>query len=237
MRILDFFRSSEKQLSKTIKRATETAGEDGPRLDALDKLAEWGTEEALDGLLRRFTVSSKVLTQDIEEKRMVVRLLVAKGQGAVPAIMRFMRKNHHVDWPVQALDQILTRDEVARTLAAVLEDVSRDEFSSPQHRVSLLRAMKGHLTLETSGLAQSLLQDTDDDVRLATIDALMELGEAIRDPLLEAFVESADRPRVRIRIAEVFAEQGWNVKGYRPTVEENLPEGFTVNAKGLIKRK
>jgi len=48
---------------------------------------------------------------------------------------------------------------------------------------------------------------------------------------------TADRPRVRIAIAEVFADKDWPVKGYRPTVEANLPEGFQVNAKGLIRRK
>jgi HEAT repeat protein len=81
------------------------------------------------------------------------------------------------------------------------------------------------------------LSDDDDDVRIAAIEALSEVGEAVREPLLEAFLEAYDRPRIRIKIAEVFAEREWPVKGFRPKIEETLPEGFHLTAKGLVRRK
>ena len=59
----------------------------------------------------------------------------------------------------------------------------------------------------------------------------------MREPLLEAFLEADDRPRIRIKIAEIFADQDWAVKGYRPKVEVALPDGFQVTAKGLIRRR
>src|SRR5438874_2163083 len=112
---------SKRQIEKLVKRLTESQGEDAPRIEAAEKLAEWGTSEALYALLKRFTISSKVITQDIEEKRMVVRMLVDKGQDAVDPILRFLSTHHQIEWPVQALSQILTREELVPMLVGALE--------------------------------------------------------------------------------------------------------------------
>ena len=58
---------SSKQIDKVVKRLTEPQGEDAPRIEAAEKLAEWGTPDALYALLKRFTMSSKVMEQDVEE--------------------------------------------------------------------------------------------------------------------------------------------------------------------------
>jgi HEAT repeat protein len=97
--------------------------------------------------------------------------------------------------------------------------------------------MHGHVTPEIAAVLRQFLADDDDDVRISAIDALSEVGEDMREPLLEAFLEAEDRPRIRIQIAEIFADHDWAVKGYRPKVEQALPEGFQVNAKGLIRRR
>ena len=41
-------------------------------------------------------------------------------------------------------------------------------------------------------------------------------GESVRESLLEALLETNDRPRIRIKICDLFTEQEWPVKGYRP---------------------
>ena len=51
--------------------------------------------------------------------------------------------------------------------------------------------------------APVFLSDDDDDVRIAAIDAISEVGEDMREPLLEAFLEADDRPRIRIKILEI----------------------------------
>ena len=240
--MFDFFKRgqtpSTKQIDRLVKRLTESQGEDGPRIEAAERLAEWGTPDALYALLKRFTISSKVITQDIEEKRMVVRMLVDKGQDAVEPILRFLSTHHHVEWPVQALSQILPQDELVPKLVGALEKVAAaSEFTPPEHKADLIRAMRGHVTPEIAAVLRRFLSDDDDDVRIATIDALSEVGEDMREPLLEAFLEAEERPRIRIKIAEVFTDHEWPVKGYRPKIEETLPEGFHLSAKGLIRRR
>src|SRR5262249_9588588 len=160
-----------------------------------------------------------------------------KGRDAVEPILRFIKKNHQVEWPVQALTQILPREELVPRLVEALEYVGQGEFTSPEHRTSLIKAMHGLSTSEIASTLRKFLNDDDDDVRIAAIHALAEVGEDMREPLLEAYIDSSDRPRIRIAVAEVFAEREWPVKGFRPKVEENLPDGFHLTAKGLIRRR
>jgi HEAT repeat protein len=229
---------SLKQIEKQVKRVTEPQGEDAPRIEAAEKLAEWGTPDALYGLLKRFTISSKVITQDIEEKRMVVRMLVEKGRDAVDPILRFISSHHQVEWPVQALWQILPREELVPKLVGALEKVAAaSAFTPPEHKSDLIRAMRGHVTPEIATVLRQFLSDDDDDVRIAAIDAISEIGEEMREPLLEAFLEAEDRPRIRIKIADIFADHDWPVKGFRPKVEQALPEGFHLTAKGVVRRR
>lgn len=237
--MFDFFRRNQpspKSIERIVKRLTETGGEDGPRVEAAEKLVEWGTPESLYALCKRFTISSKVITQDIEEKRYVVRMLVEKGQDAVEPILKFIKKNHQVDWPVQALAQILPREELVPKLVEALEYVGEGEFSSPEHRTSLIKSMHGLVTKEIATTIRKFLKDDDDDVRIAAIHALAD-DEEMREPLLETYIDSADRPRIRISVADVFAQREWPVKGFRPKVEDGLPDGFHLTAKGLIRRK
>jgi HEAT repeat protein len=240
--MFDFFRRgsapSSKQIDRVVKRLTEPGGENGPRIEAAERLAEWGTPDALFGLLKRFTISSNVITQDVEEKRMVVRMLVEKGREAVEPIVRFLRTHHNVEWPVQALSEILPREELVPKLVEILEKVAAaSEFTPPEHKADLIRAMRGHVTPEIASVLRQFLSDDDDDVRIAAIEAISEIGEEVREPLLEAFLAADDRPRIRIKIAEVFADRDWPVKGFRPKIEETLPEGFHLTAKGLVRRK
>ena len=226
-----------RQIEKAVKRLTETHGEEAPRIEAAEKLFAWGTPEALLALLKRFTISSRVITQDIEEKRMIVDMLVDAGERAVDPILRYMKFHHQVDWPVQALARIVSREELVRHLVDIIESVAQSEFAAPEHRVSLIRAVHDHVTPDMEPLLRGFLDDTDDDVRIAAVEALVELGESTRGTLLEAFLGADDRPRIRRRIAELFADHGWAVKGYRPRVEETLPDGFGLNAKGILQRR
>ena len=240
--MFDFFKRgsgpSAKQIDRLVKRLTEPGGENGPRIEAAEKLAEWGTPESLYGLLKRFTISSNVITQDIEEKRMVVRMLVEKGRDAVDPIFRFLGKHHNVEWPVQALSEVLPKEELVPKLVEILEKVAAaSEFTPPEHKADLIRAMRGHVTPEIASVLRQFLSDDDDDVRIAAIEAISEIGEEVREALLEAFLEADDRPRIRIKIAETLADRDWPVKGFRPKIEETLPGGFHLTAKGLIRRK
>jgi len=95
----------------------------------------------------------------------------------------------------------------------------------------------GHVRPEIADTLATFLEDSDDDVRIVAIEGLAELGDPVRDRILEAFVQADDRPRIRRRILEIFAENGWDVKGFRPTIEAAMPDGFAITGKGVVKRR
>jgi HEAT repeat protein len=165
-------------------------------------------------------------------------MLVEKGNDAVDPILRFLSSHQHVEWPIQALSQILPREQLVPKLVSALEKVATaSAFTPPEHKADLIRAMRGHVTREIASVLRQFLSDDDDDVRIAAIDGIAEVGDELRELLLEVFLEADDRPRIRIKIAEIFADREWPVKGYRPKIEQTLPEGFHLSAKGLIRRR
>ncbi|HLQ75777.1 MAG TPA: hypothetical protein VK210_00385 [Terriglobia bacterium] len=236
--MFDFLkRTPASQIDKLIKKLTETAGEDAPRIEAAERLSELDTPEATYALLKRFTMSSKVISQDVEEKQMIVSMLVDKGEAAVEPILKFMKTHHQVEWPVRVLTQILPQEEWVPKLVDVLENVAQNPFTSPEHRTSLIKAMHGHITPEIAASLRKSLEDDDDDVSIVAIQAIAELGEEVREALLELFIRAENRPRIRIAVAELCADREWPVKGYRPSVEAALPPEFHLTAKGFIRRK
>ena len=70
-------------------------------------------------LLKRFTISSKVISSDVEEKHMIVRMLVDKGEAAVEPILKFMKTHHQVEWPVRALMKILPAGRMGAAAGAI----------------------------------------------------------------------------------------------------------------------
>jgi len=55
--------------------------------------------------------------------------------------------------------------------------------------------------------------------------------------LLEIFLNSESRPRVRGRILDHFCEHEWAVKGYRKRMEEAIADPFYLTSKGTVKRR
>jgi hypothetical protein len=68
---------------------------------------------------------------------------------------------------------------------------------------------------------------------------MRQKNEAVaREPLLALFASDEEESlRLRLKIAEGFADLGWLVQGFRPGVEKKLPENFTLDREGHIKRK
>src|SRR6186997_1565049 len=116
------FLKTKTPIERLTKKVTETGGEDAPRIEAAQKLADMNNPDATFALAKRFTISSKVITQDIEEKRMVVDMLASKGESAVDPLIRFLKSYHQVEWPVQALARILPNEQLIPRLVEVLQD-------------------------------------------------------------------------------------------------------------------
>ena len=232
-----FWPSPERQIAKARKRVKEPHGDASVRVGAAQKLAEMGTPEALRALLDRFQITVSPSVQDEEEKEQVLSWIVHHGEKTIPPLMQFLKTERQVYWPLRALREILSREELISRLEELLRYHWENPPASPEPQAQMIRSLRD---LHSPGLEEVVrlhLQERDDDIRLASIDYLFELPEQdVREAILECYLDSDDRPRIRAHLLERLEQQRWSVRGYRPKIEETLPQEYALTRDGQIRR-
>lgn len=238
MDLLSLFRPSpERQIAKARKRVKEPHGDASVRIAAAEKLHQMGTPEALRALLDRFQIAVSPSVQDEQEKEQVLFWIVEHGEEALDPLMRFLKSERQVYWPLRALREILDEKQLIARLEEILRYHWENPPASPEPEAQMIRSLG---TLHSPGLEEVVrrhLDSRDDDIRLAAIDYLFEQPEDdVREDILECYLASEDRPRIRAHILEKLEEKSWSVKGYRPRIEETLPEQYGLTRDGLLRR-
>lgn len=241
MGLFDIFsreKREERARAGNIQRTINKYSQSGERYKAMEALATEGSDEAIYGLMRRFGMKYDKSIEDEQEKEWVFDTLVSKGEAALPAVKRYLISADSVSWPLRVLQKIAPSKDaelemVAEVLARHEPGYERDPTKKIQliHHIGLMKHAKG------PALVSPYLADMDEGVRLASIEALLTFKneEEARDKLLELFVSDAEESlRLRIRIAEGFADLGWLVQGHRGGVEKKLPDGFQLDREGHI---
>jgi hypothetical protein len=229
---------SEGQIRRAIKQTTQIHGEAATRVAAMERLASWKTAEAAGALLRRFTVQTPQASMDLEEKQYAVRLLVEMGRVAVDPILKYLRIEPDVTYPVRALKEIFSPDEFSKALTEVLSGFSTGYTRWPEAKTELIRHLPDEAFSQVVETVTHFLEDEDDDVCIAAVDYFAHNGDdTIREKLLQLFLDADARPRVRGRILDHFCELEWTVKGYRKKMEETMAPPFYLTSKGTVKRR
>jgi hypothetical protein len=229
---------SEGQIRRALKQTTQIHGEAGTRVAAMERLASWKTPESAAALLRRFTVQTLQASMDLEEKQYTVKLLVEMGKIAIAPILNFIKVEPDVTFPVQALKKICSSEEFHAALLNILNGFASGYTRWPEAKAVLVGSLSDDVFSQVVETVLSFLDDEDDDVCIAAIDYLARNGdEAMREKLLQLFLDAEARPRVRGRILDHFCEREWTVKGYRKKMEEAMTLPFYLTSKGIVKRR
>ncbi len=207
------------------------------RQNAAQRLFEMGTEPAIRALLDRFTISVSPSVQDDAEKQEVFTWLVSMGHDAVPPLRSFLKNERAVYWPARTLREILDSDEVAQRFGEILHFHWENPPATAFPKAQIIRSLEGAVSESLVETVQLFLEDEDDDVRLAAVEYLLGQPEEVaRKSILECYLDSKDRPRVRIQILDHLSDKGWSVRGYRPAVEETIPEGYALTREGRVRK-
>jgi hypothetical protein len=231
----------ERARAKNIQRATNKYAQSVDRMKALEALAEEASDESLYGLLRRFGMMYDKTIEDEQEKEWVFETLCEKGRTALPAIKRYLFSADSISWPLRVLDKIAANTD--EEVAVIEEVMARHEPGyerDPTKKMQLLSHLGSLKNGKAAALAAPYLKDMDEGVRYTAAESLLrQKNETVaREPLLELFTSDAEESlRIRLRIAEGFADLGWLVHGHRGGVEKKLPDTFTIDREGKIKRK
>lgn len=192
---------------------------------------------AIRALLDRFTITVSPSIQDEKEKQEVLAWLLHLGENSVPPIISYLKRERSVFWPAKALKNILAEDRQADKFTEILLHHWENPPASAFPKAELIRAAQGVHSEQLLETVRRFLDDEDDDVRLAAIEFLLaEPEEQTREAILECYVASEDRPRIRNQILDLLADRGWTVRGFRPKVEETLPDGYDLTREGKIRK-
>ncbi len=243
MSVFDLFSKdgrAQRARDKNISRAVNKFSQSPDRMKALQSLRDDGSPEALYGLLRRFGMMYDKSIEDEQEKEWVFDMLLEKGPAIIEPIKKYLLAADSVSWPLRLLDRVAGKEQELEVLKAVLERHEPGYERDPTKKIQMLNHLASVKDDRVPPLIVPYLADMDEGVRYAAVEALVrhKNEEAAREPLLQHFIsDGEDSLRIRLQIAEGFADLAWLVKGHRGEVEKKLPEQFQLDREGHFKKK
>jgi HEAT repeat protein len=246
MGLFDMLSKEKRQkgaLERNIKKVTNKHAQSEDRMAAMDALAKDGSEEALGGLLKRFTFLYDKLSVDETEKEWVTDRVTAAGEKAIPALEKYLYNADAISYALNILEKVADHDK----LLAVVDELCRREgpeyTRDPGKKVQLLTWL-GDSKLDGAEVGKRLvpyLGDFDETVRFAAIDTLdHKRHESARLPLLDAILKPDEESRrIKKRAAEVAAAAGWSVAERKDALVKlcaaELPEVTVAGDKLVIR--
>lgn len=217
---------SEKNIAKQALKVKERYAQPEYRRAAMDTLLQWGTPEALDAVLSRFTVVVQSPHWDEEEKRWLVEELAERGAPAREALARFLKKQNSVAFAAKALRHLCDKETYKQQITEALLAREPEDYRSAQAKQDLVQALSE--VLEEGEGAETLapyVDDHADDVQCTTIETVEKVkATAVYPRLAEMITEDAHSARVQRAAAATVARQHIPIdpqKSIQPAVLED----------------
>lgn len=201
--------SKEKALQKTIEKATNKLAQQPDRWGALEKLKDDGSEEALLGLCKRFSITSMKGVEDEAEKLWVVDTLVAKGTAALAPVVRYMKAAEQLAFPLRVLERIASRETVIEVADQLFASEPPGYVRMPERRIDLLRwfsEWKPATDDEVVTRFTPYVTDFDENVRFTAIEGMANRDpKKLGPPLIAALLRPEEESgRIKRTIVEVL---------------------------------
>jgi len=241
MGIFGFFSSGgskeDRKIAKLKNKLLNPHRQTDERKWVMEALAELGSEEAVQALLLRFTYRTDAGTVDDDEKNYACHLLQEMGEISLEPIEQYILGQKGVYWPLRAY-QAIAGAEKAEDLIHRGLDALRLGYAEEERRkaelISHLREFKTDRAYERLVVS---LQDTNDDVRVMAVEALISFGPNKALPgLVERLLDPEESARIRTVIMEVLAESSWSLLKYRARLQNNLMPAYSIGADGRVVR-
>lgn len=229
-----------RNLDRNVNRAVNKYAQSPDRYKALQGLLEDGSPEALYGALRRFGMVYDKSIEDEQEKEWLFDALVDKGASIIPQVERYLQSADSISWPLRLLGKVAGNEHEVDILKRVLERHEPGYERDPTKKIQLLNHLADLKEPRAPELVAPYLADMDEGVRYAAAEAMIRLGneEVARNRLIEHFVDDSEESlRVRLEIARGFVDRGWIVKSNRPAFDKKLPDQFSIDREGRVKKK
>jgi len=197
--------------------------------------------------LERLAIAADNSIKDAEEKQYIKDFLKSLGNNIVPILKDFISNQSAVAHPIEVLVHIEGRKQCLDFLdSALTTDDTLFDDPLVEKRIEILKHFAGETHSSMLQKALVFLKDSDDRLVIASIRFIRDYVfkdnnefDAVRDRLVEKFMDPETSARIRMEVLNVFVEQEWKVSK-SDAFEALLPDGYYVNAQGylkIIKRK
>ena len=229
MGLFDFFTGgAEGQLKRHSKRATNLNAQAEDREASLHWLAQEGSDQAILGLLGRFSIKYEHQMKDLNEKQLVFELLEEMGSKVCGPIKIWSKTAIQFARPLQLVDRFEGEESTVSLLLEMLE-TENDPFKPEKKRQILIKLAEYTDARIVPGIDECL-RDFDEGIRYAAVEALLsQPDESVRESLAICIADDKEESnRLRVRIAEAFHQRGWVLGEHASAVEARPPHGWTV---------
>ena len=203
MGILSIFsRDPGQRVQALRKKIQERYGQPEGRQQAMDKLLDMGTPEAIAALLTRFTVNVEPSITDAEEKEYLFKSLVDMGEKAVDPIQAFLlRSDDAASWALRLLDQLIAPEALVAFCIEALRKIGPDYTRDPEKKLVLI---------------STLAKREGDSRRLSVKHLIAQLEQD--DPKVSKNLFNA------VHTVQLDTLVGWKHKGVEHDFRENLED-------------
>lgn len=217
MGLKDLFSSSgrkKSRLDKLIKTTTNPYTQTAERYAAMEALLENGSDEALVGLFRRFTVVSTKSIEDEEEKGWACRQLIDLGTKVLPAAKQFCLQYDNVAWALRVIEEVADETQEWEVLDALLEAHPPGYERDPNKKLQILTHLAEIDDPKVAEFLAGYVEDSDEGIRFFAVEQLVDIGDedAAKAPMIKRLCNAEeDSLRLRTRILDGLATLGWGL--------------------------
>jgi hypothetical protein len=208
------------------------------RQEAINALAEMGTSDAVEVLLKRFSFHMDPSITDQEEKDTAFRGVLKAGQEAVEPVRAYAAKAESLSWPMKIMKEILAPNEYTEELLRWLSrwDTEYAKFVDP--KIQLLTELEVHHHPGIRERVAPFLEDVNEPARFHAACTLLAQDDPESAGPLSRLLADEESLRVRSRIAEGLAGRGWAVpEADRDAVRKALGASFALDAEGHVVKR
>jgi len=205
------------------------------RQEAIQALAEMGTPEAVEVLLKRFTFHMDPSITDQEEKESAFQGILRAGKEAIEPVRAFAAKAESLAWPMKIARELLDEGEYVDELLRWLSRWDTEYSKFVDAKVQILTALEEHKSERIREPVERFLEDVNEPARFHAVSALLAQDDPAALPALVSLLLAEESVRVRARVADGLVTRGWEIpEGDRAGVRGVLPGGFSVDARGRV---
>jgi hypothetical protein len=224
--------------AKWAEKAGDKRAQNYDRQEAIAKLSEMRTPEAVSALLKRFTFNMDPSITDQEEKDGAYNGILHAGEVAIEPVRAFAAKAESLAWPMKILKDLLDENAYIDELLLWLSrwDTEYRKFIDP--KIQILVALEEYQRPTIREAVERFLLDVNEPARFHAVATTLAQEDPAAAPALLGALEQEESFRVKTKIVEGFAGHGWEVpSSSRDAARKTLPAGYAIDADGRIKKR